>query len=253
MHNVMDKVELIKVLCDSRERLVAYLSKIVNTEKVNYRTFGTDVEDYILEEVVNILREAGVKGKIERAETKNDFPDLTVFITPKLALELKAGSRYRFSRKMKKWGKCINSNNDLGTLSSWPKHLDEFGGENIYFIFIEYDFHEEPKKILDIRIGPFYELIGKNKAGFLSYREGDGKLRPRNFDAGQQIHSTDEFKDLLPKTAVYRSKRVVRKHQKIIEDNLKLIPEKEREEFIAYLEGRQMILSFDDSTKQPGG
>ncbi len=106
----------------------------------------------------------------------------------------------------------------MGTLSDWPKKINRFGGENIYYIFVIYSFDEETKQVQSIEIAPFYEFLGFNKARFLKYREKDGNLRPRDFDAKPPIKTLEQFEKLLEKTVIYRSRRVIKKHKQIIKD-----------------------------------
>ena len=106
----------------------------------------------------------------------------------------------------------------MGTLGEWPKRIIKFGGKNIYYIFVIYEFDEKTKQVKNIEIAPFYEFLGLNKARVLKYREKDGNLRPKNFDAKPPIKTFEQFEQLLNKTVVYRSKRIIKKHRQIIKD-----------------------------------
>jgi len=218
----MTKEEIIEKLRDSKTRLLEYLSMVIQEHPFDYKTFGTAIEDHLIEEVVNILSEAKViqdSSDYQRAKNKNEFPDLRLLKPELIALEVKSGNHSK--KDGEKWVECKNSNNDMGTLNSWGKKIDEFGGENIYYIFIEYNFNGTSQEILDIKIEPFYKFLGLNKEGTLKYREKDGNLRPKNFDAESKINSFEEFSNLIPKTETYRSRRIIKKHYKSL-------PEEER-------------------------
>jgi hypothetical protein len=163
-----------------------------------------------------------------QAKNKNKFPDLTLLRRHDIAIEIKAGNRSAFDEKKKVWVKCHNSNNDLGTLESWPSKILEFGGENIYFLFLEYDFTSGHKKIIDIKIDHFYRFVGLNEDGFLSYREKDGNLRPKNFDEPAPLDSFEDFQALFQPTVIYRAKRIIQKH-------IDSIPDAERNDFLSSL------------------
>jgi hypothetical protein len=67
-----------------------------------------------------------------------------------------------------------------------------------------------------VQIAPFYKFLGLNKDGLLKYREKDGNLRPKNFDEISPVKSFDQFKKLFKKTVIYRSRRIIKKHQTIL-------------------------------------
>jgi len=217
--------KIIKTLQSSRSRILKHLKGVLKKHPFDYKTFGTAIEDHLLDEVVKILREKGLIKKdsdFQRAQNKNEFPDLRILKPKLLALEVKSGNHSR--KKGRAWTTCKNSNNDMGTLNSWNKKIKEFGGENIYYMFIEYDFNTT-KDILDIKIGPFYSFLALNKDGFLRYREKDGNLRPKDFNAVSTIKSFGQFNKLYSETIIYRAKRIIKKH-------LKSIPKKERADLL---------------------
>lgn len=219
---------IIKTLLSSKDRLLKHTKKIIIDHDFDYKTFGTAIEDYLLAEVINILMEKKIiktESDYHRAENKNEFPDLKILKPKLLALEVKSGNHSR--KKGGKWVICKNSNNDMGTLNSWDKKIKEFGGENIFYIFVEYNFNTT-KKILDIKIAPFYSFLAFNKDGLLRYREKDGNLRPKDFDKLSPIKSYEDFEKLFSKTVIYRSGRIIRKH-------LKYIPAEERKKFLKEL------------------
>lgn len=209
----------IKYLQKSKDEILDYLRKIVRSRDFNYRTFGTAIEEHLSDVLVKFLTDGGyIKGNndYELASNKNFFPDFILKSTPQLAVEYKTGNRSQC--KNGKWISVKNSNNDMGTLSEWPKKIDKFGGENIYYIFVIYNFNEKVKEVIEVKIAPFYEFMGVNSGKVLKYREKDGNLRPKDFDAVSPITNYNQFNKLLNKTIIYRSKRIVIKHRKIIKN-----------------------------------
>ncbi|RZD16700.1 MAG: hypothetical protein EVJ46_00210 [Candidatus Acididesulfobacter guangdongensis] len=223
----MNITDTIVLLSESKSKILNHLRKVNEENNFNYRTFGTEIEDYVVDILVKILKEAGFinsEDDYNVAKDKNEFPDFTLnTTTPKLALEFKSGNLSKKSDG--KWVKCNNSNNDMGTLNKWEEKLSQFGGDNIYYIFIIYNFNDNVKEISDIQIEPFYKFIGINRDGTLKYREKDGNLRPKNFDEPSPITNLSIFEKLLGKTKIYRSKRIIKKH-------VKEIPIEERNVFL---------------------
>jgi len=210
----MDKEKIIKTLIESRPRIIVELRQVIAKNKFDYRTFGTSIENYLFDIAILILKEKKLitdSNQFKRAKDKNEFPDLTIKTSPAMALEAKAGNKSKLSDG--KWESCKNSANDLGTLNSWDKKLTEFNGDNIFFVFIEYNFTDQIEEIVDVKIEPFYKFIGMNRVGLLSYREKDGNLRPKDFDEDSPIKTFDQFMSLLKKTDIYRSKRIIKKHK----------------------------------------
>ena len=211
---------VIKTLQSSRGRILNHLKKVIKGRDFSYKTFGTDIEDYLIDEIIQILKEKHLiknSSDFHRAENKNEFPDLKIILSNILAIEVKSGNHSR--KKGNKWVMCKNSNNDMGTLNSWQAKIKKFGGQNIYYVFVEYDFNTK-KEILDVKIAPFYEFLALNRDGLLRYREKDGNLRPKDFSKVPIIKTFDQFQSLFKKTEIYRSIRIIKKH-------LKNIPKKE--------------------------
>lgn len=211
---------VIKTLQSSKSRILNHLKKVIKGRDFSYKTFGTDIEDYLIDEIIEILKGKNLvknSNDFHRAENKNEFPDLKIISPDLLALEVKSGNHSR--KKGNKWITCKNSNNDMGTLNSWQAKIKKFGGQNIYYVFVEYNFNTK-KEILDIKIAPFYEFLALNRDGLLRYREKDGNLRPKDFNKVSTIKSLGQFQSLFKKTEVYRSIRIIKKH-------LKSIPKKE--------------------------
>lgn len=106
----------------------------------------------------------------------------------------------------------------MGTLNEWPNKLKKFKGENIYYIFVTYNFNDTIKEILNVEIAPFYHFLGVNSDGFLKYREKDGNLRPKDFGTKPPIETLKQFEQLFNKTIIYRSKRIIKKHRLIVKE-----------------------------------
>jgi len=226
----MDNTNAKQYLLGSQDKLLKHLQQVVKSHSFNYRTFGTEIEEFVTAKLIEIFTEGGfIKSKTDYkiAENKNVFPDFILeSTTPPLAIEIKSGNH---SKKDKgKWSLCTNSNNDMGTLNMWAEKLQKFGGENISYIFIEYNFNDREKKIIDVKIAPFYRFLGLGKEGTLKYREKDGNLRPKGFNEPSPITSLNEFKGLLSKTIIFRSKRIAKKH-------LLKIPQEERKKVLEEL------------------
>lgn len=210
-------IEAIKVLISSREKILNDLKRVVNDGDFNYRTLGTAIEKYLTNIIVGIFKEADfIKNNKDYvvAPHKNYFPDFELKTAPPIAIEFKSGNRNQ--NRQGEWVTVKNSENDMGTLNEWPNRIRKFGGKNIYYIFVIYNFNEKTKKMQSIEIAPFYKFLGLNKAKFLKYREKDGNLRPKNFDADSPIKTFEQFKELFNKTIIYRSKRIIKKHRLII-------------------------------------
>ena len=210
-------LEAIKILVNSERLILKHLKEVIKIKSFNYKTFGVDIEDYISDILIKIFKENKLvkdKNDYKLAPHKNHFPDFELKTSPSLAIEYKSGNVIKLSKG--RWVNCKNSNNDMGTLNSWPEKIKKFERENIYYIFVIYKLNKQFKKIIDVQIAPFYEFIGLNKDGMLRYREKDGNLRPKDFYEKSLINSFKQFNDLFKKTCDYRSRRIIKKHQKIL-------------------------------------
>jgi hypothetical protein len=209
--------DAIKCLQSSEGKILTYLKRVVSSKDFSYRTFGTAIEEHLTDVIVKILTEGGFirnNSDYSVSPNKNYFPDFELKTKPPLAIEFKSGNRSQY--RMGKWVRVKNSENDMGTLNEWPKKIKKFGGDNIYYIFVIYNFNETDKEVLSVKIAPFYQFIGLSKGRVLKYREKDGNLRPRDFDAEPPIKTLKQFMELLDKTIVYRSKRIIKRHRLII-------------------------------------
>ncbi|MDP3990947.1 MAG: hypothetical protein Q8P63_01485 [Candidatus Nealsonbacteria bacterium] len=207
----------IKVLAGSKKVILNRLRQVVKTGSFNYRTFGTAIEEYISDVLIEVFKEANFIESDKDyilAPHKNHFPDFQLKTSPPLAIEYKSGNGIKLERG--KWVPCKNSNNDMGTLNTWLSKIKKFGSKNIYYVFVIYKFDNVKKEITDIQIAPFYKFIGLNKVGLLSYREKDGNLRPKDLFGKSPVVSFEQFNKLFKKTIVYRSKRIIKKHRLIL-------------------------------------
>lgn len=210
-------LEAIKILVNSKKTILNHLKRVIKIKSFNYRTFGVDIEPHISNILVKIFRKRGLiknSKDYKIAPNKNYFPDFELKKSPSLAIEYKSGNTVKLSKGRQTY--CKNSNNDMGTLNMWQKKIKEFGGENIYYIFVIYKFDKKSKNIIDVHIGPFYRFIGLNKEGLLKYREKDGNLRPKDFDEDSPIKSLGQFQELFKKTVIYRCKRIIKKCRTVL-------------------------------------
>lgn len=225
----MTNIKTKQCLLGSRKQVLKHLKDVIKKHRFSYRTFGTEIETFVTDKLVEVFTRAGfVKRKTDYqiAENKNVFPDFILNSKPPLAIDIKSGNHSKKSKG--KWAACKNSNNDMGTLNMWSKKIKEFEGENIYYLFIEYNFNDREEEIINVKIAPFYKFLGLNRQGLLKYREKDGNLRPKNFNALSPIVSLSKFNQLFSKTVIFRSKRITKKHWN-------KIPKGEREKFLEEL------------------
>lgn len=218
----MSNKNIIATLTSAGSDIVKYLNKIIglSSNNFNYKTFGTDIEGYLAKKLVSLLVDRKIikdDSDYVLAPNKNYFPDLELRVNkPSLVIEFKSGNVGQLRKG--KWVRVKNSEDDMGTLNEWPNKIRKFGAENIYFAFVVYNFNDRIKEILDIKIAPFYEFLDLNKSKVLKYREKDGNLRPKDFDAKPRIKSPAQFEELFTKTVIYRSKRIIKKHKLIIKN-----------------------------------
>ncbi len=215
--------EAIKYLSSTKDKILTYLKKVVESKDFNYRTFGTAIEEHLAMAIVETFKE----GKFIESEAdyilaldKNYFPDFELKTKTPIAIEFKSGNINQL--RDGKWIKVKNSENDMGTLNMWPSKIKKFGGENIYYVFVLYNFNDKNREVLRVDIAPFYQFIGMSAGKVLKYREKDGNLRPRDFDVEPPIKTLKQFEELFAKTVIYRSKRIIKKHKLIIKKALDL-------------------------------
>jgi hypothetical protein len=209
--------DAIKYLKLSEGKILDHLKKTVKGNNFDYRTFGTAIEEYLAYIIIKILTEGNfIKNKKDYiiSPNKNYFPDFELKVVPPIAIEFKSGNKSQYRNG--KWVVVKNSENDMGTLNEWPRKIEKFGGDNIYYAFIIYNFNDKIKEVLSVEIAPFYQFIGLSKGKVLKYREKDGNLRPKNFGIQPPIKTFQQFEELFKRTVVYRSKRIIKRHRLII-------------------------------------
>ncbi len=214
---VQKSYEAISYLKSSESNLLNYLKKVVGRKDFSYRTFGTAIEEHLTIVIVKVLMEGGfIKSNTDYAisPNKNYFPDFELKTKPPLAIEFKSGNKSQYRKG--RWVTVKNSENDMGTLNEWPRKIKKFGGDNIYYVFVLYNFNDRVKEVLNVEVAHFYQFIGLNSGSFFKYREKDGNLRPKNFGIEPPIKTLKQFDELLSKTIVYRSKRIIKRHRLII-------------------------------------
>lgn len=223
---MVDNEQAKKVIFDAKQTVVDHLERVISETSFRYETFGKEIEDFVTDQLIEILINNGTihdENDYRKAENKNQFPELSILSKPPIAIEVKSGNHIK--KQGCKWSQCNNSQNDMGTLNQWPKKLEEYEGDNIIYVFIEYLMNDEEKRLIDVKIDYFYKFLDINTEGVLKYREKDGNLRPKNFDATSTITSYQQFQLLFEPTVRYRAKRLVKKH-------LKDLPPEDRAEII---------------------
>jgi len=198
--NILQKINLFLA------KNIQLLSHEIRKPHYEYEIFGKQFEKFVSNEISNFLNSENIVHR--NAFNKNEFPDIRL-IDPKIAIDIKCGSHY--SKKGSILVKTNNSQNDLGTIRSWTKKIEEF--TEIYFIFVEYSLTPLEREINRITFRPFYEYLGV-KNDIISYRLKDGNLRPKNFAEFDTPHITsyDNFKHLLKATDRNRSIKLAKEH-----------------------------------------
>lgn len=191
------------------QRMEAYNQEI-QKENYEYETFGKTFEKYLLQNLLPVF-----EGKATLAKNKNEYPDCAVS-SLSLALDVKCGNLY--VKKGATFAKTKNSNNDYGTIHSWLSNkLQQY--EHHYVVFVLYAMNDIEKSIKSIVCHPVYNLIGVRN-GVLSYREKDGNLRPKNFDAFEtsSLSSMQAFKVHIQRTNEVRNIKIsLKKLENIME------------------------------------
>ena len=186
--------------------------KIIDGGYNCYEIFGKEAETPISDTIEEYLKAKGISYIPHRSTNKNEFPDLELEIQgTKFAMEYKVGIH---SNK----GDIEDSAaNDMGTINAYPKKVKKYG-DNIYCTFVKYSvLNDDTIDIEDIFFDKMYTFIGKRSDGeYLSYREKDGNLRPKNWDdmsnGTTYFHTREEFQRALETTSKFRSERIVLKH-----------------------------------------
>ncbi len=181
------------------DELKSYLNNSKSVNDIDYKVFGTSIE----QEIGNFFKDK--KYSLLVAKDKNEFPDF----------------RYKYDTAIEIKSSIYGENpaNDMGTLNSWKDKMNKF--DNIFVIFIFYEKEKKNNRIAEIFYDKVWNFIGINRDGFLSYREKDGNLRPKKFsdmkDNVCYVEDKNDFIKKIDETIVYRSKRIINKHLKLIE------------------------------------
>ena len=202
-----------------REHLFADISKEIDSNNYRYETFGKDIENAVCNSLINFFtvnKYIVNENDYKIPSNKNEFPDFTLIESEenKIAFEIKSGNI--FKKDINKWVSCKNSNNDLGTINKWNEKIRDFGGDNIFFVYIIYAINDKNKYLVRVEVDNFYKFLEINSQGVLCYREKDGNLRPKNFGAPSKINSFSKIMTLLADTNRQRSKNIIKKHIKTI-------------------------------------
>ena len=206
------------IIKNNLDGLKEKFSKIISEGDFNYKNFGTAIEEYCEKELIDLLIKNGINDFVP-AENKNKFPDLKINTNPIEAIDYKSGNHAKKSGG--EWTECNNSGNDLGTFNSLSEKIEEFGGDNIYFFWIEYIINDTQKELVEIKFDHFYKFVGLSPDGLIKYREKDGNIRPKNFNDESPMRDYKSFNELVEKTQVKRSINISEKHLGFLKDKLK--------------------------------
>ena len=215
-----DVKELIEILSQYLKNDVG--SKL-SDKMIGYRSSGVLIEKLVTDSLESYFKK-NYTSVFDTAKDKNDFPDCKVKIKErnreeKLFFEIKSA----ISTK--------RPANDLGTLGSfWKEHIVKKVGldkvKNLFLIFLRYSTNKDGivKNIDNVYIAHYFKFIGVTKKSFLSYREKDGNMRPKNWTdiskLGEPLLNNEALENFLVSyytTVLYRSSRILRKHKKIID------------------------------------
>src|SRR3989338_6375548 len=104
-----NKEQTIKYLTASKERLIKHIKNVIKSNSFNYKTFGTEIEDYVLDEIIAILKDGGFIKKesdYKKAQNKNQFPEIEIYTQPTIAVDVKSGNHSKKTGNT--WVKCKN-------------------------------------------------------------------------------------------------------------------------------------------------
>jgi hypothetical protein len=107
----------IKVLVGSKKVILSRLRQVVKTGSFNYRTFGTAIEEYISDILIEIFKKADFVENDKDyilAPNKNHFPDFQLKTSPILAIEYKSGNEIKLEKG--KWALCKKRENGVRSI-----------------------------------------------------------------------------------------------------------------------------------------
>ena len=100
----------IKVLVSSKKVILSRLGQVIKSGSFDYRTFGTAIEEYISDILIEIFKKADFVENDKDyilAPNKNYFPDFQLKTSPILAIEYKSGNEIKLEKgkwvKLKDW------------------------------------------------------------------------------------------------------------------------------------------------------
>lgn len=198
-----------KTICALLLSVQQDIKTFINAAACSYETFGKIVENSAVESLVKQLYTKNIIVEHRTAAHKNEFPDLRVKLTCGrwVAIDVKASNHSGY--KKGEWKPVKKPANDLATFKTLPSKLDEWGEDNIYFLWVHYDFTDKKQVVLPCEFAPFYTFVGKNKKGLIEYRISDGKLRPRGFDQAPRFNTFEEFEVAFRQTSLARKERII--------------------------------------------
>lgn len=163
--------------------------------KIKYETFGKDVEEPFLNQLVERLQSEGLIKAHKIAPDKNHFPDLEITDKDgkKWAIDVKSANHFNFTKKTGQWKKKTGPANDLGSFPKLREVHNKYTAENVLFAFVHYVCNGDGSKILETELDNHYAFFGENRDNLIKYRKGDGKIRPRNFGQKPFYTTADEM------------------------------------------------------------
>ena len=205
MINIKDEIQ------DVLNKLVLPCVKDKFTNNINYETFGKDVESPLIQELIKRLGEKGFKEFII-APDKNAFPDLEITDPhgTRYAIDIKSVNHSK--REKGKWGKQGSPGNDLGSFDKLKEVHTTYDPENVFFAFVHYNYNDRcPGEVLNIELDNHYAFFGKNKDGFIKYRLGDGKVRPKTFKQKSFFEDAKQMLSMLHRSEQHWSQQLAKK------------------------------------------
>jgi hypothetical protein len=210
----MEKIMFYKL----KDELLIYLfeeltSRITEKKFSNYENFGKEFEPEISSAIKIFLEDRKIMFEVKEAPNKNYFPDLILTIDDiDYAIDYKCGLYKKFGLP------SLEPANDLGTITSYPKKIEQFKN-NIICIFIKYSIQKIDNTnvvTLDsIYIDHLYKFVGRRLVGhkqMTKYREKDGNLRPKKWkdfdDNISYFDSLEEFQNALSSAENYRNQQL---------------------------------------------
>ena len=210
---------LARVASVCQHELHKHLIADLQQNSYKYTTYGTDVEKPIFFYIQNLLSDLPLE--IQEAKNKNEFPDIQIFHKGEalLGIDVKAANRLKLDQGQ--WKPVARPANDLATFDSVPSKLSKWGGENIWFMFVEYIADPKVKNIHRIVFDNFYKFVGTGRDGLMSYRKKDGKIRPKKFDEPSPYATLESFEAGFHLTIDPWRERIIRGHFTKLSDHKK--------------------------------